>query len=87
MEDTDMNKKCIACQSEQLKEVDIITKGAFAIIEKGNKFSINPPKSKIIKYVCLDCGYIAFMQRIPLSLGRFNVNQSDHCLKLYRIIA
>lgn len=54
-----MNMKCIACQSEQLKEVNIVTKGAFTVIEKENKFSINPTSSKIIKYVCLDCGYIS----------------------------
>jgi len=54
-----MNKKCIACQSEELKEVNIVTKGAFTVIDNGNKFSMNPPSSKIIKYVCLDCGYIS----------------------------
>lgn len=53
-----MNKKCVACQSEKLKEVQIVTKGAFTLIEKTNKFSILPLSSKIIKYVCLDCGYI-----------------------------
>lgn len=53
-----MIKKCIACHSEQLKEVNIVTKGAFTLIENVDKFSINPPSSKIIKYVCLDCGYI-----------------------------
>jgi len=53
-----VDKKCIACQSEKLKEVDIITKGAFRLIEDRNKFSINPQTSKIIKLVCLNCGFI-----------------------------
>ena len=53
-----MIKKCAVCQSEKLKEVQIVTKGAFSLIERTNKFSVFPLSSKIIKYVCLDCGYI-----------------------------
>ena len=45
-------KKCVACQSEQLKQVDIITRGEeFRLIENG-KFTITPQTQKIIK-VCM----------------------------------
>jgi len=51
-------KKCVACQSEQLKQVDIITRGEeFRLIENG-KFTITPQTQKIIKFVCLNCGFI-----------------------------
>jgi predicted nucleic-acid-binding Zn-ribbon protein len=53
-----MNKKCIACQSEHMKKVEIITRGAFSLIGENTGFSLWPKTSKIDKYVCLDCGYI-----------------------------
>lgn len=51
-------KECIACHSGQIKQVDIITKDEeFVLIE--NREAVDSPKShKIIKFVCLNCGFI-----------------------------
>ena len=51
-------KLCNACKSENIKEIEIVTRGAFTAIEVSNGISLNPKSSKINKYVCLDCGCI-----------------------------
>lgn len=51
-------KKCIACQSEQLKQVDIIARGEEFILIENGKFPISPQTQKILKFVCLNCGFI-----------------------------
>ena len=51
-------KECIACHSGQIKQVDIITKDdVFTLIEK-REVSVSPEGQKIIKFVCLNCGFI-----------------------------
>ncbi|WP_407311534.1 hypothetical protein [Desulfosporosinus sp. SB140] len=54
-------KECIACHSGQIKQVDIITRDKeFTLIE--NSEAVVSPQSdkshKIIKFVCLNCGFI-----------------------------
>ncbi|WP_411169415.1 hypothetical protein ACH36K_02420 [Clostridium sp. MB05] len=51
-------KICSACKSQNLKEIEIVLKGAFTAVEIPKKITINPKNSKIRKYMCLDCGYI-----------------------------
>lgn len=51
-------KECIACHSGQINQVDIITKDdVFTLIEK-REASVSPEGQKIIKFVCLNCGFI-----------------------------
>ena len=54
-------KECIACHSGQIKQIEIITRDdEFTLIEN-SKVVDSPPKSqKIIKFVCLNCGFINF---------------------------
>ncbi|KLU64412.1 hypothetical protein DEAC_c36140 [Desulfosporosinus acididurans] len=52
-------KECIACHSGQIKQVDIITKDdAFILLENSEVVDSPPQSQKIIKYVCLNCGFI-----------------------------
>lgn len=51
-------KKCSVCKSENIKEIEIVTRGAFTAIEIQEGLSFNPKSSKIKKYLCLNCGYI-----------------------------
>lgn len=49
---------CSVCKSDNLKEVEISLRGDFTIVEKTNKIKILPKSSKILKMLCLECGYI-----------------------------
>jgi predicted nucleic-acid-binding Zn-ribbon protein len=51
-------KECIACHSGQIKQVDIVPKdGVLTFIEK-SEIIVSPQSQKIIKFVCLNCGFI-----------------------------
>jgi predicted nucleic-acid-binding Zn-ribbon protein len=51
-------KECIACHSGQIKQVDIVPKdGVLTFIEK-SEVIVSPQSQKIIKFVCLNCGFI-----------------------------
>lgn len=51
-------KKCSVCKSQNIKEIEIVTRGAFTAIEIQEVVSFNPKSTKIKKYLCLDCGCI-----------------------------
>ena len=51
-------KKCSICKLDNMKEIEITTRGAFKVIEIPKGITINPKSSKIKKYLCLECGYI-----------------------------
>ncbi|KLE16280.1 hypothetical protein [Clostridium sp. C8] len=52
-------KICSVCKSEDIKEIEIVTKGAFTAIEIPKKIEVSPKSLKIKKYLCLNCGYIS----------------------------
>lgn len=52
-------KECIACHSGQIKQVDIKTRDdEFTLIENSELVASPPQSQKIIKFVCLNCGFI-----------------------------
>ncbi|MBB6623690.1 hypothetical protein H7E67_09630 [Clostridium gasigenes] len=51
-------KICSVCKSANIKEVEIVTRGAFTVIELTKKAVIMPKSSIIEKKLCLDCGHI-----------------------------
>lgn len=51
-------KICSACKSQDIKAIEIVTKGSFTAIEIPTRIELNPKSLKIKKYLCLNCGYI-----------------------------
>lgn len=51
-------KECIACHSGQIKQVEIIAKGEEFTLIENSEAAVNPQTHKIIKFVCLNCGFI-----------------------------
>lgn len=52
-------KECVACHSGQIKQVDIITSDdVFTLIENSEVVDSPQQSQKIIKFVCLNCGFI-----------------------------
>lgn len=51
-------KECIACHSGQIKQVDIVTKDDVFTLIENSEVVVSPQSQKIIKFVCLNCGFI-----------------------------
>ncbi|AFQ43764.1 hypothetical protein Desmer_1797 [Desulfosporosinus meridiei DSM 13257] len=51
-------KECIACHSGQIKQVDIKTRDDAFILIENSEVVVNPQSQNIIKFVCLNCGFI-----------------------------
>ncbi|MCB8817885.1 MULTISPECIES: hypothetical protein [Desulfosporosinus] len=51
-------KECIACHSGQIKQVDIKTRDDVFTLIENSEVVVNPQSQNIIKFVCLNCGFI-----------------------------